>query len=127
MSDGYRRQRVIFGDISGALVVTTATTTTTLVTPKTNHTIYVQRIDIQVTTGSATTWSVRDNNSTVVDLTGTLDVSSAPLHHGPFDFGPIGIPITAGKLLTLTIGGAGAAGVVTWDGYQKLTTVTGDH
>ena len=126
MSDGYRRQRVIYQDVSGSLVVTTATTTSTLVALKANYTTYVQRIDIQVTTGSATTWSVRDDNSTVVDLTGTLDVSTAPTHF-QIDLGPIGVPITQAKNLKLVIGAAGAAGTVSWDGYQKLTGVAGDH
>lgn len=132
MSEAYRRQRTTFGDYSGALLVTPLTGTTTLVSPKvagstlegTGWTIYVQKIHIRVTAGqAATTWSVQDGAG--VSLTGSLSAAAAPstdTNGAEFDLGPVGIPLTAASALTFVPSAQGAAGIVSWEAYQRLTS-----
>jgi hypothetical protein len=123
MSEPYHRRRTFYQDISSKLFVAAATTTSTLVTGKTPDTIYIQKIHIEVTAGSAgKTWSIQDNNGAAVTIIPPVDVSAVA--HYDFDAGPEGIPITEGKNLVLTISAAGAAGWVSWEGYSKRTAVT---
>ncbi len=145
MSDGYRKQRNIFGNYGGSLLVTPFVGTTTLVTAKPvsvpkspldasdgGYTIWVQRVHLHISSGSAgVTWQVQDSGGT--SLTGVISTVSVTTTVGQdtsvptqdpiqaeYDFGPEGIAITGN--LVFTASGTGATGVVTWDAYQKLSS-----
>lgn len=122
MADGYLRRRRQYQDISGTLAVNSTGTTTTVKSARSaNYTLFIQRWRFRITTGAAQTWSVQDTNSSPLTISGLVDVSTAPSSAGE-DFGPEGVPLTAGKNLTLTISAAGAAGIFEWEGYQKPTS-----
>lgn len=118
MSDGYLRNREFYGDDGGDLTVTAATDDTTLITCKAAHTIFVQRAKVGVTTASATTWNLKD--STGLSISGALSANSAPTQY-PLDYGPRGKALTPGANFVLDVGAVGAAGLVTWEAFQKYT------
>ena len=163
MSDGYRKQRTIFGNYGGSLLVTSLTGQTTLVVAKpsqttpssqsgggasplgpyvsgatavstTNtadgvitdggYTIWVQRVHIHVTAGMmGTTWNIQD--STGASITGNVSTTPSPTADpiaAEYDFGPEGVALTAGANLVFVPSSGGAAGVITWDAYQKLSS-----
>lgn len=125
MGEPYRRARTFYQDISGTFNVLAGSTTTTLVTcgKPTKDTIYIQKIHVEVTAGSATkTWTFQDSAGTPVLLVPSIDASA--IAHSDFDFGPNGIPLTQGTNLVLSISAAGAGGWISWEGYEKLTVVT---
>lgn len=122
MSDPYRRLTTFYQDVSGNLSVVAATDDTTLVTLKTNHTIFLQKLHIEVTAGSGgVTWTFKDSAGTPVNL--VPSISAAAIAHFDFDFGPIGIPCTEEKSFLLDVSAAGAVGWVTWEAYSKRTKV----
>lgn len=145
MSDGYRKQRNIFGNYGGSLQVTTLTGSATLVTPKPastplspkdasdgGYTIWVQRIHIHISTPLAgATWSVQDSNG--VSLTGAVSTAQTTTTVGQlqgipsqdpiqaeYDFGPEGVALSGS--LQFVASSPGASGLVTWDAYQKITS-----
>ncbi len=104
----------------------------TLITVKSaNHTVYVQRIKVSVTTYSAKTLTFADSAGTPVPVGFMSIPAAAPTNAGAqdytVDFGPHGFALTQGKNLTMTLSAAGAAFVVSVDAYEKLTAVVGAH
>lgn len=123
MADAYKAIRNVYPDISSNISITTATDDTTLVTVKTNYTIFLQRVHVQVTGASAgKTWQIVDSAGTPIQLAGPF-ATDTDGSHTDVDFGPQGIPLTAAKNLVLDVSATGAAGWISWEGYQKLTTV----
>ena len=124
MSDGYEKFRTFYQDFSGNQVVGTGTGDTTLKSVRnTSHTIFVQKVHVQVTGASAgKTWQLTDSASPVREVTGPFPTDTDGSHYD-MDFGPEGVPLTEGKDLLLDVSAAGAAGIVTWEAYQKLTSV----
>jgi hypothetical protein len=122
-NDAYRRLRNLFGDKSySASLTTAATTQNDVITPRNaNHTLYVQRILVNVITASAQNWTFRDDNSTPKDIAFLPNSAAAGVHE--FDFGPEGIPLTLGKNLDIVISGAGVAAAVKIEAYEKLGAV----
>ena len=111
-----------YTNISGSLSVAAGTDDTTLVATKANWTIYLQKAHIQITGASAgKTWQLTD--SAGLQLTGPFPTDTDGSHYD-MDFGPKGIALTQGKGLNLDVSAAGAAGRVSWEGYQRLTAVT---
>lgn len=116
--------RTFYPDASGNLSVTSSTNTTTLVTARStgNHTIFIQRIVMFISTDpGSTNISFQDTAST------PLILAAIPNNPGnntrwDFDFGDEGIPCTQGKNFTATFSGTGFVGQLQWYGYQKLTT-----
>lgn len=118
--DGYLRNRRFYKDVSSTSRLITTTNDPTLISaPSANERIFVQRITMEITTGSATTWQVIDNAS--VPMTRAVDTTTITRYE--FDFGPEGIPCTAGQSLVLNVGATGAAGWVTVEAYVKRTVV----
>ncbi len=116
--------RCFYQDISGNLTVAAATGDTTLVTAKDiYHTIFIQRIIVYVTTDAAQSASFVDSNGTPKKI---AEVTTSPGDETrwDFDFGDAGVPLTEGKNFVLDVSAAGLAGIVTWEGYSKLTAVT---
>lgn len=123
MGEPYRRYRTFYQDASGSLnVLVGATGLNNLATVKTADTLYLQKLHIEITTGSATkTWTFQDSAGTPVVLVPAVDASTVA--HFDFDFGPNGIPLTEAKNLVLNISAAGAIGWVSWEAYIKRTAV----
>ena len=123
MSLDYQGYRRFYQDVSNSLNVTGSTDDTTLVTVKTNHTIFVQKVHVQVTGASAgKTWQITDSAATPIQIMGPF-VTDTDGSHFDMDFGAKGTPLTEGKNLLLDVSVTGASGIVTWEGYQKLTAV----
>lgn len=117
---GYRKH---FQDISGSLNVGAATDDTTLVTVRdADHTIYIQVIHVQFTNSNAATWSFEDSAGSPIQVAATAAAVAGT--HSDYDFGPVGIPLTAGKNFVLNVSATGASGRVTWEGYHRIATVT---
>ncbi len=107
--------------ISGSLVVGAATDDATLVTVRNaSYTIFIQRYHVRITGAAATTWSLEDSAGTPVSISGALSTATAPVTH-EMDFGEQGMPLTQGKNFLLNVAATGAAGRVTWEGYQRPT------
>lgn len=123
MSEAYRRKQTFYQDVSGSLTLGASTDDTTLVTVRnSSHTIFLQKLHIEITAGSSgKTWTFKDSADTPVLLVPNVDAGA--IAHFDFDFGPTGVPLTQGKNFLLDVSAAGAAGQVTWEAYQKLTAV----
>lgn len=119
-ADGLRR---FYQDASTQTTVAAADSTdVTLITCKTNHTIYVQRIVAYITTSASQSWSFEDTANTPLKI---AEITSPPGDETrwDFDFGDEGIALTQGKNFVLNMSGAGLAGTVKVYAYQKLTVV----
>lgn len=119
-ADGYRQ---FYQDASTQTTVAAADSAdVTLITCKTNHTIYVQRIVAYITTSAAQSWAFEDTAGTALKI---AEITSAPGDETrwDFDFGDEGVALTQGKNLVLNMSGAGLAGTVKVYAYQKLTVV----
>lgn len=104
----------------------TSTEHADIITPKSaNHRIYVQRIVFAPTTYSAKTFTFQDDAGTPVPIAHMSIPAAAPTTGGDtcmfvIDFGPTGTPLTLGKNLDISISGAGAAGRLHIEAYEKL-------
>jgi len=117
----YTRKRTIHQDVSSSTPIVVGTADYTLVTGKTNYTIYVQRIVVWITTSAAQNMSFEDST------TGTriANIPSAPgdSTRWDFDFGPDGKAITTAENLVLNASGAGNIGSVEVYAYLKPNAV----
>ena len=119
--DAYLRNRQFYGNVSGNYrVAPTDTGLVPLVPAIPRHTIFVQKVHIEVTTLTASElWTFQDGAAVPI----IPSVSAAAIAHFDFDFGPDGVPCTEATNFNLNISGAtGAAGWTTWEGYKKLTS-----
>jgi hypothetical protein len=131
LSGDYTAFQTQFRSKTTDLTVLAATDDTTLITAHTaNHTIYIQKISVSITTYSAKTWLFKDSATTPVEIA-FCSISAAAValksESGTmdWDFGPTGTPLTMGKNFLLDMSAAGAAGRVHVEAYEKLgTTVT---
>lgn len=87
--------------------------------------IFIQRATLSVTTDAAQSLSIQDTTGTPVQLLKTK--ASPGLGPVPFDFGPKGIAVAAGKGLDLKATGAGLAGRFHIEGYKKLVSASTHH
>ncbi len=117
----YARKRIIHQDVSSSTPIVVGTADYTLVTGKTNYTIYVQRIIVWITTSAAQNMSFEDS---------TTGYRIANIPSGPgdstrwdFDFGPDGVPITTAENLVLNASAAGNIGKVEVYAYLKPNAV----
>lgn len=122
MSDAFLRNREFYGSVSGSRRVLAADNgISALVAAIPKHTLFIQRIHVEVTTLTASElWTFQDGAATPIPI--VPSVSAAAIAHFDFDFGPDGAPCTEGTAFNLNITGAtGAIGWITWEGYKKLT------
>lgn len=122
--DAYSRRLFQWSDVSVSGVVLAGTDLSgaslrTLVTAKTGQTIYVQKIEIAVTTDNAATQIIQDTAGTPIKVAGTK--ASPGIGPITWDFGPDGFACTQDKGLSLTNSGAGLAYSYTVLAYQKQT------
>lgn len=118
-AEGYRK---FYQDCSGTLVVTASTDDTTLVTAKTNHTIYVQTIIFYVTTSVAQSMTFQDSAGSPLKLCAVTSTPGVDTRW-EFYFGEEGFPLTEEKNLVMNVSATGLAGNLRWEGYQKRTKV----
>lgn len=85
---------------------------------KTNRTLYVQRVTFTPTTVAAQAITLQDDNGTPKPIA-LIPASQATPYI--IDYGPEGVPLTAGKNLDAS-NVAGPAGIFTVEAYQKLST-----
>lgn len=107
--------------LTGVILAADSATINDFIAAKsTKHTIYVQRITLNVTTDAAKSLTFQDDANTPI----VVGVSPASPGLGMTivsDFGAEGKPLTEGKNLDITISGAGLAGVYVVECYEKLT------
>ena len=127
MAGDYSFYQRTFGRVSSEydLAAATGGPVTDLLTSKSaNHQIFVQRIVVCPFTYSNKTLTFQDDAGTPVILAFQTIPASGPstsgLQHFEHDFGPLGCSITKGTNLDLVLSGAGVAGKITIEGYQKL-------
>ena len=115
--------RTRFKDISGTLVLAAADGDATLVTcPSAYHSIFIQKITLNVTTDAAQSASFEDSAATPIKLANL--VASPGLGHQEFDFGPEGRQLTEGKNFLLNVSAAGLAMGINWTGYARPTAAS---
>jgi hypothetical protein len=123
MTDPYLHNREFFGSVSGNYrVAATDTGLIALVAPIPAHTLFIQKLHIEVTTiTGAELWTFQDGAAIPI----VPSVSAAAVAHFDFDFGPDGVPCSQATGFQLNITGAvGAIGWITWEGFKKLTLGT---
>ena len=132
MTDAYIRFRLDnHGFVNQVAIPSTAVSLTTSQAVKdANHTIYVQKIHLSITThADGKTLDVQDDNGTPVLIARVLDDAEGDSTYGgdyrEWDFGPSGIALTAGKNLQYlaNTAGSGFVGQLMIYGYQKRTVV----
>lgn len=112
-------RRFYRGFNDNTVAVAGADPSATLVAAKTGHTIFVQRLQVVLTTTAAQSWTFRDTAATPVVLA-VLPNSSTVGRHLLVD-SEQGIPLTEGKALDLAASAAGLAGQIEIEGYWKQT------
>ena len=113
----YRRH---YEDISGTLVLAAADGDATLKSARAGHTLYIQRILVNIVTAAAQTLTFKDSNSSA-KIIAFVEASAAVGTLREFDFGAQGIPLTEAKNFLLDVAAAGVAATIAWEGYQKQT------
>ena len=121
MAGDYSRRRITYQDVSSSTSVVVGTADYTLITGKTNYTIYVQRIIMWVTTSAAQNMSFED--STTGLRIGNIPSAPGDSTRWDFDFGPEGRPLTVSENLVLNASAAGNVGHVEVLAYLKQTAV----
>jgi hypothetical protein len=114
----YTRKRIIHQDVSSTTTVVVGTADYTLVTGRTNYTIFVQRIVVWIATSAAQSISFEDSTT-------GLQIANIPASPGnstrwDFDFGPEGRSITSGESLVWNASAAGNIGHCEVLAYKKL-------
>lgn len=110
-------------DVSVVSALSTgATGPLTLITARdANHTIFVQRILLSVTTDAAQTLTFQDTAGTPVVI-GKSPASPALGIEVVADFGGKGMALTVGKNLSCVISAAGLGGQIDVEAYQRQTS-----
>jgi hypothetical protein len=120
MSEGYLRQRRFYEDRSkDSFLAATDTGKADIATVRNaSHTLYIQRIVYVPSTVSATALTIQDDAGTPLVI-GLIPASQATPY--VIEFGPTGRALTEGKNLDITAAGAGPAGTIHVEAYNKLT------
>lgn len=114
-------------EVNGTLDGTAIAATSIKAVRSADWTIYVQRIVLSYTTHAAgKVFTIQDSNGTPKVIASRSDLAAAAgvPDVQVWDFGPKGIPLTAGKDLHIVAntGGTGFVGVYHIEGYQKQST-----
>lgn len=106
------------------LAAHTSTDHADVITPRdANHTIYIQKITVSITTHAAQTITFRDGAGTPVVIAAHTDAATG-LSVVEWDFGPTGTPLTAGEELDIILSAAGIAARVHIEAYERRTAVS---
>jgi hypothetical protein len=108
----------------GDAVLNGTTAVTAHASRSSNHTIYVQRLVLSITTHAAKTVTVKDSAGLVIaaHLDAAAEASGIP-PVVEWNFGPHGVALGAGKDLIVVTEASGVAGLVHYEGYEKLSSV----
>jgi hypothetical protein len=117
MAGDYSRKRIIYQDKSTSINFAATDGDTTLITGRTNYTLYIQKVIVMFKTSAAQAITFQDSNSSPVYVT-KIAASPGADTRWEFDFGPEGKPLTSGKNLSMVMT-AGNAGHVEVLAYQK--------
>lgn len=121
MHDLYAQKRQIFGGFIVTETITAADTTRAISLPALKsvlHKLFVQRIRWMVTTGNAGKTLVLSGASGAPVLSGAIPGDTAGTS-GTLDFGAKGSQLVVNELLKATISAAGAAYVLSIEGYSR--------
>lgn len=122
MSGGdYRWQRKVNQEVGGSISYgTTGVSGASVVnggTGSASGAIFVQHLEVIVTTGAAVTWNFIDSSGSQT-VAGPIDMTTANVRF-PFDFGDVGWQLPTGASLQVSGSASGAAANVRWIGYKK--------
>ena len=122
MSGGdYRWQRKVNQEVGGRVSYTTTGVSGTSVvsggTGTPSGAIFIQHLELIVTTGAAQTWSLIDSSGSQV-VAGPFDMTTANVSFSR-DFGDVGFQLPTGASLQISGSASGAAGNLQWIGYKK--------
>lgn len=117
----YARRRIIYQDCSMDANFAATDGTTTLITGKTNKTIYVQRITVMIKTSAAQTITFQDTTGSPIYVA-KIPASPGADTRWDFDFGPWGKALATGTSLSMAMT-AGNAGHVEVSAYFKPDAV----
>ena len=119
----YTRRRIIYRDASTTVDFAATDGNTTLVTGKTNNTVYVQRIIVVIKTSAAQAITFQSGTT-------SLYVTKIPASPGAdtrwdFDFGPEGkaLPTAENLQMAMTAGNAGHVEVLAYFKPDAVVTV----
>ena len=104
------------------LAADSATKEDVLAVRNASHRLFVQRIIVNVTTDAAQTLTFQDDASTPI-VVGKSASSPGLGIEIVADYGPQGLGLTVGKNLDVVISGAGLAGHISIEAYEKLGAV----
>lgn len=123
MTDPYLHNREFYGSVSGNYrALATDTGLIVLVPAIPAHTLFIQKIHVEVTTPTGAELLTFQDGAGIPIVPG---ISAAAVTHVDFDFGPDGVPCTEATAFVLNITGAvGAISWATWEGFKKLTLGT---
>lgn len=120
-NDNYR---TVYQDCSyDGNVLAADTATVHCIAAKTNYTVYVQAIIVNVSTSAAQSLVFQDTTGTPVVIHHTQTSPALGPVNESVDFGPEGKALTVSQGLDMTISGAGLAAAVKVIAYRKLTVV----
>lgn len=122
MSGGdYRWQRKVNQEVGGRISYTTTGVSGASVvsggTGTASGAIFVQHLEVVVTTGAGVTWNFIDSSGSQT-VAGPLDMSTANVRFS-YDFGDVGLQLPTGASLQVSGSASGAAANVQWVGYKK--------
>lgn len=117
----YTRKRLIFQDVSTTLSFSASTDDTTLITGRSSHTIFIQRIMVWVKTSTTATETFQDH--TTAKQIAVIPASPGANTRWDFDFGPDGVPLTTGENLLWNVSAVGHAGHLVVEAYMKPDAV----
>lgn len=126
MSTGVSRDnyRTTYEDVSyDRDLLITDTGTLTAIAAKTNYTIFVQAIVVNVTTDAAQTLTFQDTAATPIVIAKTRSSPGLGPVDESVDFGPEGKALTVSKGLSIVISGAGLGAAIKVIAYRKLTGI----
>jgi len=118
--------RAAVTDVTASTSADPTTTTGGVLARKTNHTLYIQKINVATTVDSSATLLFVDSSTTAPKSIAKTKASPGLGPIVPFDFGPTGIPLTEGEGLDITASAIGLAGTIHVEGYYKLTKGAAD-
>jgi len=118
---GYYRAQYSDKTTIRAIVATDSGTLDAVVAPKSaNHSLFIQRIIFNVTVDFAASLTFQDGAGTPVVIAKSAASPGLGIEIVA-DFGPQGIQLTRGEELDIVISGAGLAGQVNIEAYERLT------
>lgn len=91
-----------------------------LITILANHTIFIQRITVNIHTSAAQTITFQDDSGSQKPL--FIEASAAAGTVREVDYGARGVALTAGENLDIVQGGAGPAYEYSIEAYQRQTS-----